>query len=99
MYSQMMTRMIAGLAVFFVMAGSKVAMACSVCQGDPNNKLTQGAQAGVLMMAIMTYVLLLGMAALVASWFIRQNRQLRRVTALRGDSELLGDEAECDVDS
>lgn len=56
-----------------------IAQACSVCQGDPNSKLVQGAQAGVLLMAITTYVLLLGMAALVASWFIRQNRALRRL--------------------
>ncbi len=54
-----------------------VASACSVCQGDPSSKMAQGAQAGVLFMAITTYVLLLGMAALVASWFIRQNRNLR----------------------
>ncbi len=63
-----------------------VAHACSVCQGDPNSNLVKGAEAGVLFMVIVTYVLLLGMAALVASWFIRQNRRLRRVQLEGGES-------------
>lgn len=63
-----------------------VAHACSVCQGDPNSNLVKGAEAGVLFMVIVTYVLLLGMAALVASWFIRQNRRLRRVQLEGGAS-------------
>jgi len=83
--------------VAFVMLGiasvsaPEAVQACSVCQGDPNNQMVQGAQAGVLFMVITTYVLLLGMAALVASWFIRQNRRLRRVQLEGGVAEVDGD--------
>ena len=67
------------VAAFVILCNAGEVFACSVCQGNPDSKLVKGAEAGVLFMVIVTYVLLLGMAALVASWFIRQNRRLRRV--------------------
>lgn len=52
--------------------------ACSVCQGNPDSKLVQGAEAGVLLMVFVTYGLLFGMVGLGATWFVRQRRMIAR---------------------
>ncbi|MFQ5500767.1 MAG: hypothetical protein ACE5EQ_00515 [Phycisphaerae bacterium] len=49
-------------------------MACSVCQGNPDSELTKGAAAGVIFLAITTYVLLLGVAGVVVTWIVRARR-------------------------
>jgi len=91
MLKPLMSRVALVIVGAALMSAPKAAHACSVCQGDPNNQMVQGAQAGVLFMVITTYVLLLGMAALVASWFIRQNRRLRRVQLESGTANVDGD--------
>lgn len=48
--------------------------ACAVCGGDPESNMVKGAEAGVLLMLIATYGLLLGMAAVAAVWFARSRR-------------------------
>ncbi len=48
--------------------------ACSVCGGDPESNMVKGAEAGVLLMLIATYGLLLSMAAVAAVWFVRSRR-------------------------
>lgn len=48
--------------------------ACSVCQGNPDSELTQGAAAGVIFLAILTYTLLLGVAGVVVTWIVRARR-------------------------
>lgn len=53
------------------------AQACSVCQGNPDSDLTKGAQAGVIMMVGVTYILLLGVAGIVVSWVVRARRMGR----------------------
>ncbi len=67
------------------------ASACSVCQGNPDSNLVKGAEAGVLFMVLVTYGLLMGMAALCVSWFVRQRRRLAGVGAVAsgGDDALV----------
>ncbi|HPF40392.1 MAG TPA: hypothetical protein P5081_21935 [Phycisphaerae bacterium] len=67
------------VAAAMVLTRASELFACSVCQGDPNSKLVQGAEAGVLFMVVVTYGLLLSMVGLGATWFVRQRRRLTRV--------------------
>lgn len=53
------------------------ALACAVCQGDPDSDLTAGAKAGVILMVAVTYGLLLGVGGLVVSWIVRARRMGR----------------------
>ena len=62
------------LLVLPVLAACSEAMACSACQGNPDSEMTKGAQAGVLMMVGVTYVLLLGVGAFVVSCIVRAKR-------------------------
>jgi hypothetical protein len=50
------------------------AWACSVCQGDPDSKLVKGAEAGVLLLAVLTYGLLMGFAGFFVTWIVRSRR-------------------------
>ncbi len=47
------------------------ALACSVCYGDPNSAMTQGAQAGVLVLLGVVGVVLTGVASLLIFWMRR----------------------------
>lgn len=66
------------MLLVFSLAASD-ATACSVCQGNPDSELTQGAQAGVLIMVAVTYTLLLGVGGLVVSWVVRARRMGRHL--------------------
>ena len=52
------------------------ALACSVCAGDPNSALSQGAQAGMLVLLGVIAVILTGLASLFLFW-------MRRAASLR----------------
>ncbi len=52
------------------------ALACSVCAGDPNSALSQGAQAGMLVLLGVITVLLTGLASLLLFW-VRRAAYLR----------------------
>jgi len=54
--------------------GAHDLLACSVCQGDPSSEMVQGAQAGVIMMVVITYGLVLSVGGLVVSWIVRARR-------------------------
>jgi len=56
------------------------ALACSVCYGDPNSPLSQGAQAGVLVLLGVVGAVLTGLAALLIFW-------MRRAADLRTQAE------------
>ncbi|MCG8405801.1 MAG: hypothetical protein MI923_11445 [Phycisphaerales bacterium] len=60
----------------FLFAASDV-WACSVCQGDPDSELTKGAEAGVLLMVIVTYTVVLGFAGTAVFWFVRSRKMGR----------------------
>ncbi len=46
-------------------------LACSVCYGDPNSAMTQGAQAGVLVLLGVVGTVLTGLASLLIFWMRR----------------------------
>ncbi len=50
------------------------AFACSVCQGDPDSSMVQGAKAGVILMVSVTYALLLCFGGTMAVWFVRARK-------------------------
>ena len=47
------------------------APACSVCAGDPNSALSQGAQAGMLVLLGVVGAVLVGLASLIIFWMRR----------------------------
>ena len=49
-------------------------LACSVCYGDPNSAMTQGAKAGVLVLLGVVGVVLTGIASLLIFWARRAAR-------------------------
>ena len=53
-------------------------LACSVCYGDPNSAMTQGTQAGVLVLLGVVGVVLTGFGSLLLFW-IRRAAQLEAV--------------------
>ncbi len=57
-----------GLVALF---GAQPALACSVCFGDPNSLLSQGAQAGMLVLLGVIAVVLTGLASLLIFWMRR----------------------------
>ena len=54
------------------------ALACSVCYGDPNSAMSQGARAGVLVLLGVVGVVLTGLASLFVFW-MRRAAQLEAV--------------------
>ncbi len=54
-----------------VLLSAQSAQACSVCYGDPNSAMTQGAQAGVLVLLGVVGVVLTGLASLMLFWVRR----------------------------
>ena len=47
------------------------ALACSVCFGDPNSSMNQGAQAGMLVLLGVVGVVLTGLASMLLFWVRR----------------------------
>ncbi len=58
------------------------ALACSVCVGDPNSALSQGAQAGMLVLLGVIAVILTGLASLLLFW-MRRAANLRALEVLQ----------------
>jgi hypothetical protein len=52
------------------------AAACSVCFGAADDAMVQGTAKGVLLMIGVTYSVLLGMGALMVTWFVRGRRRM-----------------------
>ena len=63
--------LLTGLAVLLL---GQPALACSVCFGDPNSQMTQGVQAGVLVLLGVIGTVLLGLASLLIFWARRAAR-------------------------
>ncbi len=59
------------LAGLGVLLSAEPVMACSVCYGDPNSAMAQGARAGVLVLLGVVGVVLLGLASLFIFWMRR----------------------------
>lgn len=63
------------LAVGILLMSNAPAWACAVCQGDPNSEMVKGAEAGVLLLAVVTYGLLMGFAGFFVTCIVRARRQ------------------------
>lgn len=59
------------LACLGVLLSAAPALACSVCYGDPNSTMVQGAKAGVLALLGVVGVVLTGIASLLIFWMRR----------------------------
>jgi hypothetical protein len=59
------------LACLGALLSAEPALACSVCYGDPNSAMSQGAQAGVLVLLGVVGVVLTGLASLLVFWMRR----------------------------
>ena len=59
------------LACLGALLSAQPALACSVCYGDPNSAMSQGAQAGVLVLLGVIGVVLLGLASVLVFWIRR----------------------------
>ena len=65
------------LAIFAclgVLLWAQPVLACSVCYGDPNSAMYQGAQAGVLVMLGVVGVVLSGIGSVLIFWMRRAAR-------------------------
>ena len=62
------------LACLGVLLSAAPALACSVCYGDPNSTMVQGAKAGVLVLLGVVGVVLTGIASLLIFWMRRAAR-------------------------
>ena len=79
----------AALATLFGLVlslSAQPALACSVCAGDPNSALSQGAQAGMLVLLGVIGVVLTGLASLLLFW-MRRAANLQALQAQAGDLE------------
>ena len=63
------------------LVSAQPALACSVCAGDPNSALSQGAQAGMLVLLGVIGVVLTGLASLLLFW-VRRAANLRALEVL-----------------
>lgn len=65
------------------------AAACATCFGDPKSEMVKGAKAGVIVMAVVAYGVLLTMLGVVGSWTRRARRLARTMPdATNGDRNL-----------
>ena len=63
--------LLAIVACLGVLLSAQSVLACSVCYGDPNSAMTQGAKAGVLVLLGVVGVVLMGLASLLIFWMRR----------------------------
>ncbi len=63
--------LLAILAGVGALLSAQPVLACSVCYGDPNSAMAQGAQAGVLVLLSVVGVVLTGLASLLIFWMRR----------------------------
>lgn len=48
--------------------------ACAVCFGNPNSDMVKGAKAGVLVMLVVVYSVVLTILGIAGCWFVRARR-------------------------
>lgn len=78
MRNAIVRRLAAPLAIMAITLGPLApAAACSVCLGDPDSPLVHGAKAGVIVLALVVYSILMLMGSFVAMCIFRV-RRLRR---------------------
>ena len=75
------------LACLAVLLSAQSGSACSVCYGDPNSAMTQGAKAGVLVLLGVVGVVLMGLASLLIFWMRRAANLNRLANAVEEVSQ------------
>lgn len=66
------------IALALLLTASSPTLACAVCFGDPESPMTHGAQSGILVMLLITYSLLIGLAAMIGIVILCARRRLER---------------------
>lgn len=74
------------IAALLVMFAAETASACSVCFGNPESGMIQGAKAGVLVLGAIVYAQIMLMGGVAVYWYMR-SRKLARERGEFGDSE------------
>jgi hypothetical protein len=66
---------------------ASITIACTVCYGDPASPLTKGAQAGVVVLGLAIFGVLVGFASLFVFWMRRAKALERELAAARDNAE------------
>ena len=74
--NRLASMLLAILVCLGVLLSAQPALACSVCYGDPNSAMSQGARAGVLVLLGVVGTVLTGLASLLVFW-MRRAAQLK----------------------
>ena len=61
-------------AALAILTHSPLARACSTCFGDPDSNMVVGAKAGVFVMVLVVYGVLLTMVGVIGTWAIRARK-------------------------
>ena len=61
-------------AFLVVVLATRPAQACAVCFGDPNSEMVKGAKAGVLVLVVIVYAVLLTFASVAGFWMFKAKR-------------------------
>ncbi len=69
-----------------ILLSAQPALACSVCAGNPDSQLSQGAQAGMLVLLGVIGVVLTGVASLLVFW-VRRAADLRALEGAGAGSD------------
>ncbi len=72
------------LAVFSLWANN--AAACAVCFGDADSALTKGAANGVIFLAVVVYLVLMGMGMVGVFWILRARKRAQALASVEGGS-------------
>ena len=75
--------LLAIVACLGVLLSAQSVLACSVCYGDPNSAMTQGAKAGVLVLLGVVGVVLTGLASMLIFWMRRAANLNRLANAVK----------------
>ena len=79
--NRLVLRSLAILACVGALLSAEPMLACSVCYGDPDSAMHQGAQAGVLVLLGVVAVVLTGLASVLLFWVRRAGRLEGRAQA------------------
>ena len=80
------SRLPAILMALVGLLGAEPVLACSVCVGDPTSAISQGAQAGVLVLLGVVGTVLTGMVSLLVFW-MRRAANLRALEVAQADAQ------------
>lgn len=74
MFNMVQLRSWVAAVILVCLSTARPAWACAVCFGDPNSDMVKGANAGIIVMLVIVYTLLLGMAGIAGFWAFKARR-------------------------